>query len=123
MSMNSKFYSAMLPCRLKGRNLPHITIQCPVYKEGLLSVIAPTVKSVKAAICTYELQGGTANIFINDDGLQLLGEEERQARIEFYNDNNIGWTARPGHGSEGFVRKGKFKKVGRLAMFHSLSLL
>jgi len=111
MSLNSKFYSAMLPQRLQGRNLPHVTIQCPVYKEGLASVIAPTVKSIKAAICTYELQGGTANIFINDDGLQLLDEDERRARIDFYNDNNIGWTARPGHNSDGFIRKGKFKKV------------
>lgn len=79
-----------------------------------MSVIGPTVRSIKQAITTYELQGGTANIFINDDGLQLLDEEERLARIEFYNDNNIGWTARPGHNSDGFIRKGKFKKVSCL---------
>ncbi|GAB7356289.1 hypothetical protein MBLNU459_g7093t1 [Dothideomycetes sp. NU459] len=114
MTMNSRYYSAMLPRRIQGRALPHITIQCPVYKEGLASVIAPTVKSVKNAISTYELQGGSANIFINDDGLQLIDEEERQARIEFYADNSIGWTARPKHGSEGFVRKGKFKKASNM---------
>jgi hypothetical protein len=40
----------------------------PVYKEGLDAVIKPTILSVKQAISTYELQGGTANILINDDG-------------------------------------------------------
>ena len=43
----------------------------PVYKEGLESVIIPTVTSLKAAIRHYELNGGTASIFINDDGLQV----------------------------------------------------
>lgn len=114
MTMNSRYYSAMLPRRIRSGFLPHVTIQCPVYKEGLSSVIAPTVKSIKQAISTYELQGGSANMFINDDGLQLLDEEERQARIDFYADNNIGWTARPKHGSEGFVRKGKFKKASNM---------
>jgi hypothetical protein len=43
MSINSKFYSARLPPRIQNAVLPHITILCPVYKEGLTSVIAPTV--------------------------------------------------------------------------------
>lgn len=123
MTINSKFYSAVCSPRLTGTNLPHITIQCPVYKEGLHSVIAPTVKSIKQAISTYELQGGSANMFINDDGLQIIDEEERRARIEFYADHSIGWTARPKHGKDGFVRKGKFKKVCRciLSCFLRLS--
>lgn len=50
-------------------------------------------------------------MFINDDGLQLIDDEERRARIDFYADNCIGWTARPKHGVNGFTRKGKFKKV------------
>lgn len=111
MQMNSKFYSAKCSPRIRDRTLPHITVQCPVYKEGLHSVIAPTVKSIKEAISTYELQGGSANMFINDDGLQIIDEDERRARIEFYADHSIGWTARPKHGLNGFVRKGKFKKV------------
>lgn len=94
--------------------LPHVTIQCPVYKEGLNSVIQPTVRSIKKAISTYELQGGTANILMHDDGIQLISEEEKQARIDFYADNNIGWTARPKHGDNGFVRKGKFKKASNM---------
>lgn len=114
MKMNSRFYSAMLPVRLTSSPLPHVTIQCPVYKEGLAAVIAPTVKSIKVAISTYEMQGGSANILVNDDGLQLLDEDERQARIDFYADNSIGWTARPKHGSDGFVRKGKFKKASNM---------
>ncbi|KAK4892725.1 hypothetical protein LTR27_008824 [Elasticomyces elasticus] len=120
MKSNSRFYSAMLPRRLTGE-LPHVTIQCPVYKEGLVGVIAPTVKSIKAAITTYELQGGSANIMVNDDGMQLIDEEERQARIDFYADNSIGWTARPKHGVDGFVRRGKFKKASNMNYGLSLS--
>ena len=111
MKKNSRFYSAMLPARLTKTQLPHVTIQCPVYKEGLASVIVPTIRSIKAAIETYELQGGSANILVNDDGLQIIDEEDRLARIDFYADNSIGWTARPKHGYNGFVRRGKFKKV------------
>lgn len=110
MTENSKFYSARAPPRIQSAVLPHITIQCPVYKEGLNSVIAPTVKSIKQAISTYELQGGSANMFVNDDGMQIIDEEERQARIEFYADHSIGWVARPKHG-DNFTRRGKFKKV------------
>lgn len=106
LTVNSKFYSARPPPRLQSATLPHITIQCPVYKEGLGSVIAPTVKSIKQAISTYELQGGSANMFINDDGLQIIDEDERRARIEFYADHSIGWVARPKHG-DNFTRKGK----------------
>lgn len=107
LTVNSKFYSARPPPRLQTPILPHVTIQCPVYKEGLSSVIAPTVKSIKQAISTYELQGGSANMFINDDGLQIIPEEERRQRIEFYADHSIGWVARPKHGENGFTRKGK----------------
>ncbi|EHL00808.1 putative Glucans biosynthesis glucosyltransferase H [Glarea lozoyensis 74030] len=113
LTINSKFYSAKAPPRILGGSLPHITIQCPVYKEGLSSVIAPTVKSIKQAISTYELQGGSANMFVNDDGLQIIDEEERRARIEFYADHSIGWVARPKHG-DNFVRKGKFKKASNM---------
>jgi hypothetical protein len=110
MSRNSRYFSAVCAPRLKSRPLPHVTIQCPVYKEGLHSVIAPTVLSIKKAISTYELQGGSANIFINDDGMQLISADDRQARMDFYADHGIGWTARPGHNVDGFIRKGRFKK-------------
>jgi cellulose synthase/poly-beta-1,6-N-acetylglucosamine synthase-like glycosyltransferase len=114
LTVNSKFYSARPPPRLQTAVLPHITVQCPVYKEGLGGVIGPTVKSIKQAMSTYELQGGSANMFVNDDGLQLISEEDRRARIEFYADHSIGWVARPKHGEDGFVRKGKFKKASNM---------
>lgn len=122
MNQNTKTYSGIAPRRLmrdKGE-LPHITIQCPVYKEGLHAVIEPTVRSIKAAISTYELQGGTANIFVNDDGMQLISEEEAQARQDFYEEHNIGWVARPKHNpnpknsEEAFLRRGKFKKASNM---------
>lgn len=122
LTKNSRFYSATTSPRLYSQTLPHITIQCPVYKEGLAAVIAPTIKSLKVAISTYELQGGSANIFVNDDGIQFIPEEERQARIDFYADNSIGWTARPKHGQDGFVRKGKFKKASNMNYGLGLSL-
>lgn len=114
LDMNSKYYSACRPPQLQTCTLPHLTIQCPVYKEGLQGVIAPTVRSLKRAMAFYELQGGSSNLFVNDDGLQLIDEEERKARIEFYRDYNIGWTSRPPHGQNGFQRRGKFKKASNM---------
>jgi len=121
LKSNTKFYSGVAPKRLHADlvTLPHITIQCPVYKEGLIGVIEPTVRSIKAAISTYEMQGGTANIFINDDGMQLISEEEARARQDFYDEHNIGWVARPRHDPKGehgdpFLRRGKFKKASNM---------
>src|SRR5947199_8066561 len=86
LHINSKFFSGKAPRRLNRNRvqLPHVTIQMPVYKEGLNAVIEPTILSLKAAISTYELQGGTANIFVNDDGMQIISDEKAQARREFY---------------------------------------
>lgn len=115
---NSRFYSCVKPslrrAYMSGFTPPHITIQMPVYKEGMESVIMPTVRSLQAAISYYESHGGSASIFINDDGLRAISEEEAQKRIEFYHDNNIGWVARPKHGQDGFIRKGKFKKASNM---------
>lgn len=122
MTINSKHYSATCVPRLT-RDLPHVTIQCPVYKEGLQAVIMPTITSIKKAISTYELQGGSANIFINDDGLQLISEELRRERIEFYANHGIGWVARPKHENTpgGFQRKGKFKKASNMNFAMAIS--
>ncbi|KAI4205228.1 MAG: hypothetical protein LQ350_000550 [Teloschistes chrysophthalmus] len=117
---NSKFYSGLKPRRIVSGTLPHVTIQCPVYKEGLASVIDPTMKSLKAAIATYEMQGGSANIFVNDDGMQLISEEDAQIRRDYYEENRIGWVARPKHdpkptdGATPFIRAGKFKKASNM---------
>lgn len=119
MVNNSKNYSGRAPkTRLDRRSrLPHVTVQMPVCQEGLASVIRPTVMSVKAAISTYEMQGGTANIFVNDDGMQLISEADAQARRDFYDEHQIGWVARPMHnpfGSRPFYRRGKFKKASNM---------
>lgn len=122
MTENTKFYSGKPPKRLRrdAGPLPHVTIQMPVYKEGLTAVIEPTVRSIKAAISTYEMQGGTANIFVNDDGMQLISEDDARARQDFYDEHNIGWVARPKHnpkpaeGEEVFLRRGKFKKASNM---------
>ncbi|KAF3347601.1 glycosyl transferase family group 2-domain-containing protein [Verticillium dahliae] len=120
---NSQNYSGKAPRRLDRAQgaFPHVTIQMPVYKEGLNPVIKPTVLSVKTAISTYEMQGGSANIFVNDDGMQLLSEDEAQMRREFYDEHNIGWTARPKHDpkpkdstTRPFVRRGRFKKASNM---------
>ena len=76
--------------------------------------------SIRQAISTYEMQGGTANIFVNDDGMQLIPAEEAQARRDYYDEHNIGWVARPKHnptpsgGEKGFIRPGKFKKASNM---------
>lgn len=123
LNQNTKFYTGIAPKRLNRdfrTSLPHVTIQMPVYKEGLKPVIEPTIHSIKAAISTYEMQGGTANIFINDDGMQLISEDDARARQDFYDEHNIGWVARPKHnpkpkeGEEVFLRRGKFKKASNM---------
>ena len=140
------YYSAVKPEPNPeiDRNLPHITIQLPVYKESLELTIAPSVYSVKKAMQTYARQGahpspaipaaanadpcligGTSAIFICDDGLQLINEADRKERIAFYANHNIGWVARPGHSSApgGFKRAGKFKKASNMNYGLALSLL
>ena len=52
----------------------------PVYKEGLESVLQPTINSLQTAIQTYELQGGSVNILVCDDGMQLLNDEDFAVR-------------------------------------------
>jgi cellulose synthase/poly-beta-1,6-N-acetylglucosamine synthase-like glycosyltransferase len=99
-----------------------------VYKEGLGAVIQPTVESLEAAIRHYELHGGTANMFFNDDGMQLLSPEEAAERRAYYRAHNIGWVARPKHnpngegGSPKFVRPGKFKKASNMNYALGVSL-
>lgn len=59
---NSRFFSAIRPnlrrAYAAGFTPPPITIQMPVYKEGLENVIKPTVASLKEAISYYESRGG-----------------------------------------------------------------
>lgn len=73
---------------------------------------------------TYSRQGGTSAIFVHDDGLQLISPEEREERIAFYANHNIGWVARPPHSgaADGFKRAGRFKKASNMNYGLALSL-
>jgi cellulose synthase/poly-beta-1,6-N-acetylglucosamine synthase-like glycosyltransferase len=123
---NSKYYSAVKPRanKLIDENLPHVTIQMPVYKESLETVLAPSFESLKKAMQTYARQGGTSTIFVNDDGMRLLSDEERDTRIAYYADHNIGWVARPKHDGalDGYKRAGRFKKASNMNYGLALSL-
>lgn len=120
LNKNSTYYSAIppKPGRYVDTRLPHITIQMPVYKEGLQGVIIPTITSVMKAVEVYRAAGGTASIFVNDDGMQLVTPELAKARQAFYDVNGIGWVARPRHCEEEgefyFLRKGQFKKASNM---------
>lgn len=123
---NSRYYSAVPPSANKEVDaaLPHITVELPVFKESLEQTIAPSVFSIKKAMQTYARQGGTSAIFVHDDGLQLISPKERNERIAFYADHNIGWVARPKHDSApgGFKRAGRFKKASNMNYGLALSL-
>ncbi|KAH7559725.1 hypothetical protein BM1_03359 [Bipolaris maydis] len=115
---NSRFHSAIKPNLAQARSLGFtpstITIQMPIYTESLEGVVKPTVASLQAAISYYESRGGTARIFINDDGMAVRSEEDNEKFLRFYENNNIGWVSRPKHNHEGFVRRGKFKKASNM---------
>lgn len=101
---------------------PHVTVQMPVYKEGLKGVIIPTLNSILAAIRHYENLGGTASVFVCEDGIQAVKPEVAEMRKQFYAANSIGWCARPPHGHNGYERKGKFKKASNMNYCLSFSM-
>src|SRR5258708_16166387 len=80
--------------------------------------------SLKKAMQTYARQGGSSTIFVHDDGMQLISDADRQERIRFYEDNGIGWAARPKHdNSEGwFKRRGRFKNASNMNYGLALTL-
>lgn len=105
----------------------------PVYKvrlygtfnllqESLEDVIMPTIESLKKAITIFERQGGSVNVIICDDGLQLCNAEEKARRTQYYSLNNLAYVARPPHGQDGFLRRGRFKKAGNLNHCNAISL-
>ncbi|KZV80222.1 hypothetical protein EXIGLDRAFT_845734 [Exidia glandulosa HHB12029] len=120
---NSKYYSGIAPTSdFNIDKLPHVTIQMPVYKESLEATIMPSINSIQKAMISYARQGGTSSIFVNDDGMQLLSQELREERMRFYENRNIGWVARPPHGTDGFVRAGRFKKASNMNYGLTLAL-
>jgi hypothetical protein len=82
--------------RWQGK-LPRVTIQMPVYLEGLEAVIKPSICSLETAIADYSAHGGRASIFVNDDGLQLLGDADRcRARTRLLMAHPCQQSAGPG---------------------------
>lgn len=86
-------------------------------KESLVGVLAPTIESVHHAIKTYELQGGTANLLICEDGLQVVDDDEAAERVDYYERNSCAYVAR--HPSN---RAGRFKKSSNMNVTLELSL-
>ena len=43
--------------------------------------------------------------------LQILPPKEAAERKAFYAERHIGYVARPKHGDNGYIRRGRFKKV------------
>lgn len=125
MHENSLYYSGQASEPLPPDHvLPQFTINMPCYKEGLSSVLAPSLESAMDAVRAYRAVGGVANIVVSEDGLRLLPREEAEERIRYYNAMGVGWVARPRHSSEqgGYVRKGRFKKASNLNFTYNLSL-
>lgn len=75
------------------------------------------MKSVMNAIKTYEMQGGTASIFLNDDGMQVLEASQAEQRRQYYAEHCIGWIARPADGQHGYSRAGRFKKASNMVWY------
>ncbi|CAN0057476.1 unnamed protein product [Heterosigma akashiwo] len=61
----------------------------------------------------YRRQGGQVNIFVNDDGMQVVDEKTKNRRLRFYKKHGIAFVARP-EKPGGEERKGKFKKASNM---------
>jgi hypothetical protein len=112
---NSKYYSGLeIPDSFFNNIVyPNITIQLPVYKEDLENTIKPTIISAIIQSKRYLLETGSkCNIIVCDDGFNIINDNEREKRKDFYEKHNIGYTARP-HPSK-YKRIGRFKKAGNL---------
>lgn len=119
---NDKYYSGLeVPdFFIESRAYPHITLQCPVYKESLENTIKPTLMHcVREAVRYREETGAHCNIIVCDDGYNVISEDEREARFRFYEEFGISFTARP-HPSK-LKRLGRFKKAGNLNFSQNFS--
>lgn len=120
MTTNTQYFSAKPVSRPENQagesagnehaSLPKVTIQVPVFKENLEKVLIPTLRSLKTACKAYTDAGGEVNIFVNDDGLQVLTDEkEKLKRISYYSKEGISYVARPA-----IDRAGLFKKASNM---------
>ena len=109
-----------------GFKMPVVSLFMAVYKEDLILYLEPTIRSLLSAVRHYQRAGGEANIIIGDDGLQLLDETERTARIQFYQNMGVSWVARPmhqPHASTPYIRAGKFKLASNMNNVCQLAIL
>jgi FtsP/CotA-like multicopper oxidase with cupredoxin domain/cellulose synthase/poly-beta-1,6-N-acetylglucosamine synthase-like glycosyltransferase len=115
---NSEYYSAIPEPKAPEASMLSVTIILPVYKEDLRGVIAPTMTSLMKAIKHFEALGGSANILVAEDGLQVVADSERAAREQFYSSmpGYIGWAARPPNNIR--HRAGAFKKASNVNYLH-----
>jgi hypothetical protein len=88
-----------------------VTVQIPVYTEDFENVIMKTLLNVLDVCRHYNQQNVIKmNIFINDDGLQVVDSKEKDKRIAFYNAHpEIFYIARPKE-----KRRGRFKKASNM---------
>ena len=115
LKRNNKYYSGLeIPdFYVQSKEYPAITIQIPVYKEGLQNTLKPTILNCCREADRYmDETGALCNIIICDDGYNLIPEADRTDRVEFYKEMGLGFTARP-HPSK-YHRNGRFKKAGNL---------
>lgn len=96
---------------LKDISKKKITVQIPVYTEDFEKVIKKTLENVLELCRYYNSQGIIKmNIFVNDDGLNVISEEEKLKRIQYYNQNpEIFYIGR-----EKENRRGRFKKASNM---------
>jgi hypothetical protein len=100
--------------------LPKIIVEMPVYKESFGDTIKPSLDDILVCIRYYRARGGTVEMFINDDGLQLISEEDRQERIQYYKEYDIAYVSRPPPSL--LARRGMFKKASNMNFCLNFSL-
>lgn len=108
---------------------PTATVYVTVFTEPFEQVLQPTIEQALRVVRFYNRlaaapdEAPRANLVVLDDGLQLVPDAERGARLGYYHAHGIAYIARPRDGEGGFVREGFFKKAGNLNFAHTLSAL
>jgi hypothetical protein len=112
---NNKYYSGIeIPDSYVNSKLyPNITIQIPIYKENLNDIIKPTLYNCIRESNRYTVEtNALCNIVVCDDGYNVISEEEKNERLQFYSEMKIEFTARPNPNK--YPRNGRFKKASNL---------
>ena len=89
-----------------------ITIQIPVYTESFDTTLKKTFDNMIEVCNKYNKQNNKykINFFINDDGMVIIDDLEKQKRLNYYSQYDcIFWIGRPKEN-----RTGKFKKASNM---------